>query len=206
MQFGFIGAGQVSLAIAKELIALGHEVALSSRRGPAHIATKLAGLGANAHAVSVSEAASADIVFLAAPWETVEEALSGLPAWNNRILVDTTNPFVKTASGYAVDALDGRSASAIVADFAPGARVVKAFNTILMTNFEKGPTQEGVRRVLFVSGDDVAAKNEVQSLIEAFGFAVIDLGGLTEGGRLQQGGGPLAGQDLLLFAPWRLKG
>lgn len=206
MKYGFIGAGQVSLTLAKALVALDHEVALSSRRGPAHIANHVAALGIHAQAVSVSEAASADIVFLASPWEKVEQALASLPPWNNRILIDTTNPFVKTASGYAMDALNGRSASTIVATFAPGARVVKAFNTILMTNFDKGPTQDGVRRVLFVSGDDSAAKNEVQQLIEAMGFAVIDLGDLTEGGRLQQGGGPIAGQDLLLFAPWGLKG
>jgi predicted dinucleotide-binding enzyme len=35
-------------------------------------------------------------------------------------------------------------------------------------------------------------------LIESFGFAVIDLGGLVSGGRMQQAGGPLAGLDLFM--------
>ena len=206
MKFGFIGAGDVSLAIAKKIIALGHDVSLSSRRGAAHIADRVGILGPHAQAVSVEEAAANDIVFLAVPWEATEAALSNLPAWENRILIDTTNPFVKTASGYAKADLGGRSASEIVADYAPSARIVKAFNAILMSNFEKGPTQDGVRRVLFVSGDDVAAKRDITDLIEAFGYAVIDLGALADGGRMQQGGGPLAGQDLLLFAPWQLNG
>jgi predicted dinucleotide-binding enzyme len=52
------------------------------------------------------------------------------------------------------------------------------------------------RRIAFVSGDDSNAKQEVGSLIREFGFAVIDLGSLHDGGRMQQLEGPLAGLDL----------
>ncbi len=52
--------------------------------------------------------------------------------------------------------------------------------------------------MLFVSGDDVAAKETVEALIAQLGYAAIDLGGLDEGGRMQQPGGPLAGPDLLV--------
>jgi predicted dinucleotide-binding enzyme len=52
--------------------------------------------------------------------------------------------------------------------------------------------------VLFVSGDDLASKQTVQQLITELGYAAIDLGGLDEGGRMQQPGGPLAGRDLLV--------
>ena len=83
---------------------------------------------------------------------------------------------------------------------------MKAFNSILMKNFEKGPTHDGARRVLFVSGDDPSAKNVVRGLIEAFGYAVIDLGELEDGGRMQQGDGPLAGKDLLMVSDWSLGG
>ena len=76
--------------------------------------------------------------------------------------------------------------------------MVKAFNTITMANFEKGPRQGAARRVLFVSGDDVASKQTVRQLITELGYAAIDLGGLDEGGRMQQPGGPLAGLDLLV--------
>jgi predicted dinucleotide-binding enzyme len=76
--------------------------------------------------------------------------------------------------------------------------VVKAFNSITMANFEKGPRQGDARRVLFVSGDDVASKQTVQRLITELGYAPIDLGGLDDGGRMQQPGGPLAGPDLLI--------
>ena len=46
-------------------------------------------------------------------------------------------------------------------------------------------------------GDDADAKSAVRALFEDAGFVVVDLGGLREGGRLHQLGGPLAGQNLI---------
>jgi predicted dinucleotide-binding enzyme len=123
--------------------------------------------------------------------------LEPLPNWQGRILIDATNPF-GSSNPLKLAHLQGRSASMIVADHAPGARVVKAFNSITMANFEKGPLHGEARRVLFVSGDDMAAKQTIQDLIAELGYVPIDLGGLDEGGRMQQPGGPLAGRDLLI--------
>jgi 8-hydroxy-5-deazaflavin:NADPH oxidoreductase len=146
----------------------------------------------------VAEAASAELVLLAVPWLQVEAALTGLPSWNGRILVDATNPFVATAPKLVLAELGDTGASEIVARLAPGARLVKAFNSIRMVHYDVGPRVGAARRVLFVSGDDPEAKSQVAGLIESFGFAAIDLGDLVAGGRLQQAGGPLAGHDLLL--------
>jgi hypothetical protein len=51
--------------------------------------------------------------------------------------------------------------------------------------------------VIFVSGDADEAKADVGALFEAAGFFVIDLGGLADGGRMQQAGSPLSGHDLI---------
>jgi 8-hydroxy-5-deazaflavin:NADPH oxidoreductase len=51
--------------------------------------------------------------------------------------------------------------------------------------------------VIFLSGDDTDTKSEVAALFKDAGFFVIDLGGLREGGRIQQVGGPLAGHNLI---------
>jgi len=195
MQIGILGAGQVGLAVGRRMIDAGHHVKLSSARGPDALAPVAQGIGAEA--ASMTEAAAQELVMLALPWPAVPDVLDPLPEWQGRILVDATNPFV-TYSPLQLADLQGHSASVIVAGHAPGARVVKAFNSITMANFEKGPQQGEARRVLFVSGDDVAAKQTVQELITELGYAAIDLGGLDEGGRMQQAGGPLAGQDLLV--------
>jgi hypothetical protein len=74
---------------------------------------------------------------------------------------------------------------------------VKAGNTVGAAVLGSDPHQAGGQRVIFVSGDDAEAKSEVVALFEDAGFFVVDLGGLREGGRLQQVGGPLNGVDLI---------
>lgn len=54
------------------------------------------------------------------------------------------------------------------------------------------------RTVLFISGDDTAAKKPIADLIEQIGLACIDIGALATGGRLQQLGGPLGGARMTL--------
>jgi 8-hydroxy-5-deazaflavin:NADPH oxidoreductase len=139
MKFGTIGAGTVALAFAREALATGHEVVLSSRRGPDYLADKVAKLGRGASAATVEEAASLDYVLLAVPWRNVEAALQGLPAWNGRVLIDATNPFIETSPQLVLADLGGKGASEVVAALAPGARIVKAFNSIVTARFNEGP-------------------------------------------------------------------
>ena len=68
MKFGTIGAGAVALAFAREALARGHEVVLSSRHGPDGLANRVAELGRGASAASIEEAASLEYVLLAVPW------------------------------------------------------------------------------------------------------------------------------------------
>ena len=141
-------------------------------------------LGPRAKAGTRQEAAQADIVVLAVPWEHVRGALSDLPSWNGRILIDATNPIIEP--DFRMADLNGSTSSEIVASLAPGARVVKAANTLLRAVLAADPNEAGGHRVLFMSGDDAAAKAEVNDILGKVGFATIDLGGLASGGRLQQ--------------------
>jgi 8-hydroxy-5-deazaflavin:NADPH oxidoreductase len=92
-----------------------------------------------------------------------------------------------------------RTSSEVVASLAPGASVVKAFNHVPFMRL-LSPLPDGEQHVLFVSGDDAAAKAGLRSVLEANNFAVIDLGDLATGSRVQQAGGPLGGPDLRLSA------
>ena len=125
MQIGILGAGHVGLAVGRRVIGAGHRVKLSSARGAQALTPVARGIGAEA--ASVSEAAAADLVLLAVPWPAVADTLDPLPDWQGRILIDATNPFV-TIDPLELADLEGQSASVIVAEHAPGARVVKAFN------------------------------------------------------------------------------
>jgi 8-hydroxy-5-deazaflavin:NADPH oxidoreductase len=199
MRFGTIGAGAVALGFAREALRAGHQVVLSKRHGPDSLAEVVAELGNGASAATVAEAASLDYVLFAVPWPNVEGALRGLPAWNGRVLIDATNPFTAYSPKLVLADLGDKGASEIVAALAHGARVVKAFNSIVIERFNQGPAKNGGRRVIFVSGDHAEPIAFVKDLIASFGFAPIHLGGLAAGGRMQQAGGPLAGRDLVDF-------
>src|SRR5258708_26522743 len=93
MRFGTIGAGAIGQAIASHLVRTGHEVVLSSRRGPSSLEALTSRLGPRATAGTVQETASADMGFLAVLLPDIAPALRGLPPWENPGRVDTTNPF-----------------------------------------------------------------------------------------------------------------
>jgi predicted dinucleotide-binding enzyme len=85
-----------------------------------------------------------------------------------------------------------------VAAAAPGARLVKAFNTLFASVVARQPDDARGRRVLFLSGDDSAANHTLAQLVERFGFAPVDLGPIAAGGLLQQFGGPLTTHSLIM--------
>lgn len=194
MNIGFIGAGPVAQTIARHALLAGHHVVISNSRGPESLAGLVAALGPGAAAGTVKEAAAQDLVVLAVKWWNVQAALFSVGDWAGRILVDTTNR-VASVEPLALGDITGRTSSEIVADLAPGARVVKAFNTVPMSWISDFSSSKR-KTAFFVSGDDAGAKNAVSGLIEEMGFYSLDLGALAEGGRLQQTGGPLVGANL----------
>ena len=196
MEIGIIGAGAVGQAFAKRALKVGHKVRLSNNHGPASLRDLVASLGRGASATTPEEAAACEMVLLAVPWDNIPETLRSLPRWKNQILIDATNPFHGSHGDFTLANVGNLSTSQFVAGLAPGARVVKALNSLIVENFEADPIVNGARRVAFVSADDTEAKQKVKAMIESFGFAVIDLGNLRDGGLLQQAGGPLAGRDL----------
>jgi 8-hydroxy-5-deazaflavin:NADPH oxidoreductase len=197
MEIGTIGAGAFAQAFAKQALKAGHKVKLSNTRGSDSIRKIVTQLGPGATAVSRQEAAACEMVLLAVPWDSVPETLASLPEWNNQILIDGTNPFHGKAGEFTLADVGNLSTSQLIAALAPGARVVKALNTMIVANLEADPVVNGARRVAFVSADDDGAKQQVVTLLTVFGYSVIDLGNLRDGGLIQQAGGPLAGRNLL---------
>ncbi|MET8996479.1 NAD(P)-binding domain-containing protein [Amycolatopsis sp. NPDC004169] len=190
MNFGTIGGGTVAQAIAGHLVAAGHKVVLSNSRGPDTLLDVVTRLGPLASAATVEEAAAADVVFLAVRWPQVGDALAGLPAWDGRILVDTTNNLGSTLPALADPGVE--TASEFVASRAPGAHVVKAFNTLYAKFIAADPRHPQGRQLLFYAGDDAVAKAAFHEVADEIGFAPVDAGTLREGGRLMQIGGPLS--------------
>jgi predicted dinucleotide-binding enzyme len=197
MEIGTIGAGAFARAFAKRALKAGHKVKLSNSRGPESLREIVNQLGPGAMAATVEEAVACEMVLLAVPWDNVPQTLASLPKWRNQILIDGTNPFHGNAGKFIPADVGNLSTSQLVAALAPGARVVKALNTMINPNLEAEPIVNGARRVAFISADDDGAKGQVEILLAGFGYSVIDLGNLRDGGLIQQAGGPLAGRNLV---------
>jgi 8-hydroxy-5-deazaflavin:NADPH oxidoreductase len=186
---GIIGAGRLGQAMAQTARRAGRQVVIANSRGPQSLTSLVRELGEGVSAGTVKAAAAADIVVLAVMWQDVSQAVKGLE-WDARIVIDPTNDFERSD-------LDGRTSSEVVAELVRPARVVKAANTLQAAILGSDPHEAGGQRVIFLSGDDADAKGEVVALFEDAGFSVIDLGGLREGGLMQQVGAPLAGHNLI---------
>jgi len=201
MKIGFIGAGRMATTMGRHLIGAGHEVVLSSSRGPEALGSVVADLGPAASAGTRQQAAECDVVILATNWAHAPDALKGID-WSGRILVDGTNAHMGerpdiSAAGVAksIAALEGRTSSEIIAAMAPGAKVVKSISNMPMAWIQDFSPRKP-KSVLFVSGDDRDAKAVVAELIDSTGLMAIDLGSLAVGGAMQQLGGPLSAVEL----------
>lgn len=171
MDIAILGAGNVGSSLGRLWAARGHNIYYGVR-DPQSDKTQavLAETGTQAEAVTVPEAVNAaEIVVLAVGWPNAADALQSAVDWSGRILIDTTNRDV-------FDYEAGRpGAAADVARLAPGAQVVKAFNTL---GAEQFGTLGAQGASMFICGDDALAKERVRDLTEELGFDVVDVGPL----------------------------
>ena len=210
MSIGIIGSGALGSNVARALARKGLAATISNSRGPASLAPLIEEVGPSIKAGTVQDAAAADVVLVAVRWVDIGKALSGLPAWNGRIVIDGTNPVefldpdapkdpTNPLAAYGIKVVDlgGKHSSQVFREFVPGARVVKAFNHLDVQVLAQ-PEAAGGQRVQFYSGDDPEAKAEVRKILETIGYFAVDLGPLDIGGPLASlPFGPLAATNFV---------
>ena len=189
MNIGVIGSGNIGATAAKLFAAAGHRVAISNSRGPASLAGLVEEIGPGVRAASVDEAAGfGEVVMEAIPFGRYEslptEKLSG------KVFITASN-YYPGRDGEVEHG--GLASSELIQNHLPGARVVKAFNTIYFGRLRDNGRPDapvGEREAIFLSGDDEEAKGVVSGLIEDIGFAPVEVGTLTES-RRQEPGSPV---------------
>ena len=131
--------------------------------------------------------------------------MSELPAkpdqegFARKIVIDSNNYYPDRDGNYPELDNGETTSSEMLANHLGGARIVKAFNTIWFEHLRtQGNTDLALenRRAIFIAGDDTEAKSVVAKLVEEIGFAAVDTGFLSEGGRSQQPGTPIYNQEL----------
>ena len=183
MKIGILGTGDVGQALGNGFVTLGHDVMMGSRSANNDKAEAWAkSAGPNAKTGTFADAASfAEIVVLATLGVANDAALDAVGHENldGKILIDTTNPLDFSNGVPPRLAISGDdSGGERVQKRVPGARVVKAFNTVgnaamFRPDFPGGPPD------MFIAGNDDGAKAKVTEILKDFGWGTVhDLGGI----------------------------
>jgi 8-hydroxy-5-deazaflavin:NADPH oxidoreductase len=179
MRIGVIGSGQVGQVLAAGLKKHGYDVKIGSRT-PAKLSefSKSAAINAGTFA---DVAAWTEGVVLAVNGAAAEEAVREARAENvnGKLVLDTTNPISNEPPEDGVlrfftspnDSLMERLQTAF-----PGARFVKAFNSVGSGLMVNPAFPAGVKPTMFYCGNETDAKSAVARIIELFGWEPADMG------------------------------
>jgi hypothetical protein len=171
-----IGTGRVASALGPQFAKQGHRIIYGSREPDRdEVRDLVARTHETASALPSADAVrQADIVVLAVPWTAAEAVVKSLGDLSGKIVIDPTNPYNRGEAGLARLVVE-TSAGELIQGWAPGAKVVKAFNTMSSTVMADPASAGGPVTVPMV-GDDDEAKAKVATIIEGMGLEVIDLG------------------------------
>ena len=179
VKIGIIGSGNVGGVLGSRWAAAGHNVVFSSRTPDSdEIKQLVAAAAPKASAATAAQTvADSDVTLLSTPWPATQGALAAAGSLAGKILIDATNPLLPNLAG--IEFGTTTSGAEHVATWAPGARVVKAFNTI-GNNIMADPLFDGKSVALLYCGDDAEAKAAVRQLAADLGLDPRDVGPLTQ--------------------------
>ena len=180
MKVAIIGAGNVGKALGGSVVRAGHDVVITATT-PEHARAAADQIGAQAGDSNVDAVSNDDVVILAVwyPIAIGEVASQIAGVAPGRVVIDVTNPVKPDLSGLTTN---GRSAAEELQQALPGARVVKAFNTVFGAN-QANPRADVQ---VLVAGDDADAKQQVRQLAESLGMTTIDAGALSAARSLEE--------------------
>lgn len=179
MEVLIIGAGNMGRGIATRALAGGHRVRIADRQ-PEQAEALATDLGGDATAVELDGPGTADLVVLAVPYPADRELAAQLAGdLVGRVVVDIANP-VDFTTFDDLATPPGTSAGEEVARVAPGARVVKAFNTTFASNLAAGGPMD-----VFIAADDAPAAETVAELSGGAGLRPVIVGGLKHARALE---------------------
>ncbi|TDC97707.1 NAD(P)-binding domain-containing protein [Actinomadura sp. 7K507] len=184
MKIGVLGTGDVGRRLASGLAGLGHDVTLGSRTADNPAAAGWAREHGGHHGTFADAAAHGEIIVNATGGLVSLDALKAAGSANldGKVVVDVSNP-LDFSQGFPprLAVPEAGSVGEQLQQAFPGARVVKALNTMhntLMTD----PARVAGQHNVFVCGDDASAKADVADLLKSFGWTdrqILDLGVLS---------------------------
>lgn len=174
-----IGTGSVGGTLGPRFASLGKRIVYGSRTPQQErVQSLVSRTSADSTAVAPAEAAATcGTIVLAVPWEAVEPLVKSFGKLDGKLIVDVSNPLgVRDGVEFALE-VPASSGGELVQSLAPGADVVKAFNTL---NFRvmADPATAGGPVTVALAGDDDEAKTKVAALASGIGLEPMDVGPL----------------------------
>jgi predicted dinucleotide-binding enzyme len=207
MRIGIIGAGMIGSTMAKLWAETGHEIRLASRH-PDALQSFVAELGHGAAAATPAQAAKfGDIVMLTVPLAAVPALAAELaPILAGKIVLDTGNAYEKRDAETALAAMQHpRGSAAWAADQFPGARWVKAFNTVYFKVLDRDAHRKGDQVGIPLASDDDQAMETAAGLVRDAGFDPVIVGPLARGKEFEPGtrvyNTGMSGRELRAYFP-----
>jgi 8-hydroxy-5-deazaflavin:NADPH oxidoreductase len=189
MNVTIIGAGNMGRGIGTRAAAGGHSVTFVDANPDvaeqaASDVKKAAKNGAKVSTSNLGDVQLGDVVVLAV-WYGVNIDLAKQLGNKlaGKVVVDIANPLNSTYDGLAT-APDSSSAEDLAKVVAPGAKVVKAFNTTYAGTLVAGQV-DGRPLDVFIAGDDADAKEKVAQLARDGGMRPIDTGVLNRARQIE---------------------
>jgi 8-hydroxy-5-deazaflavin:NADPH oxidoreductase len=180
-KIGIVGSGHIGGTVGLLLAQAGYEVLYSSRH-PDALKDLVKTSGPRACAGTVKEAiAFGEVIVLSVPLKAIPQFdAETKAAFKGKIVIDTSNPYPERDGVIAEEARkEPGGMGAVVARLLPGARIVRAFNTVYFEDLKKTMNNRGEKIGVPIAGDDQEAVKVVSELVEDAGLDPVVVGRLS---------------------------
>jgi 8-hydroxy-5-deazaflavin:NADPH oxidoreductase len=180
-KIGVVGSGHIGGTIGILLARAGYEILYSSRH-PDTLKDLVRNAGSKARAGTVSEAiAFGEVIVLSVPLKAIPELdAETKKALRGKIVIDTSNPYPERDGNIAEEARrEPGGMGVFVARLLPGARLIRAFNTVYSEDLKKTMNSKGEKIGIPIAGDDREGLNITAELVKQAGLDPVVVGGLS---------------------------
>jgi predicted dinucleotide-binding enzyme len=179
-KIGIVGSGHIGGNLGIMFAQAGYEVFYSSRH-PEGLKDLVKSAGPRARAGTVADAvAFGDVIVLSLPLKAIPELDRGTKeALKGKIVIDTSNPYPERDGTIADDARkDPGGMGVFVSRLLPGARIVRAFNSVYFEDLKKTVNRSKEKIGIPIASDDREGLEAAVELVERVGLDPVVIGGL----------------------------
>jgi predicted dinucleotide-binding enzyme len=180
LKIGIIGSGNIGGSVGVLWAQAGHQVFFSSRH-PEKLGDLARKAGLTAKVGYPKEAAKfGDVIFMAVPYHAMPKVGKDLSSLiQGKVVIDCGNPYPSRDGDMAVAALK-KGTGIASAEFFPGVRLVRAYNSISHQSIITQAHRKGELMAIPVAADDDDALKIASKLIKESGFDPVFVGPLSK--------------------------